>query len=58
MYWQHVISMVCLLAACHSYDLCTGSMSYVWCVYGQRVIILLCILAASHSYGVITGSVP
>ena len=26
-YWQHVIGMMCVLAAYHKYGVCTGSMS-------------------------------
>ena len=35
MYWQHVIGMVCVLAACHRYG-----------VYWQHVIGMVCVLAA------------
>jgi len=55
-YWQHVVGMVCVLAACQRYGVCTDSMSWVWFVYWQRVIGMVCILAACHSYGVCTGS--
>jgi len=44
-YWQHVIGMVCVLAACHRYG-----------VYWQHVIGMVCVLAACHRYGVCTGS--
>jgi len=55
-YWQHVIDMVCVLAACHRYGDCTGSMSWVWCVYWEHVIGMVIVLAACHRYGVCTGS--
>jgi len=55
-YRQHVICMVCVLAECHKYGMCTGSMSCVWCVYWQHVIIMLCVKAAYHMYGVCTVS--
>ena len=50
MYWQHV-SMVCVLAACHSYGVCTGSIS-VWCMYWQHfsmVCVLFAVLSRSKS---------
>ena len=47
-------SMVCVLAACHRYGVCTGSMSYLRCVYWQRVMVMVCLLAACHRYGVCT----
>jgi len=47
--------MLCVgVAACHMYGVCTGSMSYVWCVYWQRVLGMVCVLAACHGYGVCT----
>jgi len=55
-YWQHVIGMVCVLAACHRHGVCTDSMSKVWSVYWQHVIGMVCVQAASHMYGVYTGS--
>jgi len=55
-YWQHVIGTVCVLATCHSYGVCTGSMSLLWCVYWQHVIGMVCVLAACYRYGVCTGS--
>ena len=58
MYWPHVIIMVCVLAACHMYGVCTGSMSYVWCVYWQRALDMVCGLTAYHKYGVRTGNMP
>ena len=42
--------MVCVRAACRSYDLCTVSMSYLRSVYFQHVIVLVCVLAACHIY--------
>jgi len=50
------MSMVCVLAAYHSYGVCTGSMLWVWCVYWQYVIGMVCVLAACYGYGVCTGS--
>jgi len=44
------------VAACHRYGVCTGSVSYVWCVYWQHVMGMVCVLAACHRYGVCTGS--
>jgi len=38
--------MVCVLAACHVYGVCTGSMSCVWCVYWQHVMCMVCVLFA------------
>ena len=46
MYWQHVIGVVCVLAACHRDGVCTGSMS----------LGMVCVLAACHRYGVCIGS--
>jgi len=55
-YWQHVISVVCVLAKYQNYGMFTGSMSYVCFVYWQHVIGKLCVLAACHNCGVFIDS--
>jgi len=55
-YWQHVIGMMCVLAAYHGYGVCTGRVSWVWCLYWQYVIGMFSVLAACRMYGVCTGS--
>ena len=67
MYWQRVIGMVFILAACHRYGMNTGRNSCVWCVYWQHVLVWceyrqhvigkICVQAACHMYGVCTGRV-
>jgi len=49
------MSMACVLAACHGYGICTGSMSCVWCLYWQDVMGRVCVLAGCHGMVFVLG---